>query len=179
MREIWKPVRRYEGLYKVSNYGQVKSLARLRRHNNKILGKWCKRILKISLRKDKTIIASLWKNNKGKNFIVARLVAAAFIPNPLNKPCVNHIDNNPSNNKINNLEWCTHKENYAHSAKQKRNCYGERNGFSKLKEKDIINIRKKYMKFSKKTNTCSLAKKYKVCQASIWGIINFISWKHI
>ena len=67
------------------------------------------------LRKEKTkggyLRVTLYKNGKQKHFLIHRLVAQAFIPNPKNLPEVNHIDKNPVNNKVDNLAWCTAKEN--------------------------------------------------------------------
>lgn len=63
---------------------------------------------------------TLHLNGEPARFLVHRLVAKAFILNPENKPCVNHIDNNPSNNHVSNLEWCTYSENMQHSIKQGR-----------------------------------------------------------
>lgn len=76
----------------------------------------------ISLKKEKNgyYRVALSKNSKVKFLWVHRLVAMAFIPNPMNKPCVNHKDNNPLNNKLDNLEWCTYKENTQYAAKQGR-----------------------------------------------------------
>ncbi len=62
----------------------------------------------------------LFKDGKNKKFFIHRLIAIAYIPNPLNKPHINHIDNNGLNNCISNLEWVTHKENVNHSTNQKR-----------------------------------------------------------
>jgi len=98
MQEIWKDIEGYEGLYQVSNLGNVKSIK-----NNIIKkpSKLPKGYLQICLN----------KNGKLKYISIHRLVAQAFIPNPNNLPCVNHKDCNPQNNNINNLEWCTYKEN--------------------------------------------------------------------
>ena len=107
MEEIWKDINGYEGIYIISNYCNIK------RNNSK-------RILCGSKTDKGYYRAKLYKNNCHKNEYLHRLVAKAFIKNELNKPDVNHIDNNPSNNHISNLEWCTHKENMAHSARQGR-----------------------------------------------------------
>lgn len=102
---LWKPVIGYEGLYEVSNSGEIKSI--FYGKNPKIL------------KKSKTTTGyykiELSKNKKRKSFKVHRLVAIAFIPNMENKPNINHIDGNPLNNNIDNLEWCTQKENVIHA----------------------------------------------------------------
>ena len=98
MEEIWKDVKGYEGLYQVSNLGNVKSIR--------------KNIIKKPSRLPKGYLQMrLSKNGKNKYISIHRLVAQAFIPNINNYPCVNHKDCNPQNNKVNNLEWCTYKEN--------------------------------------------------------------------
>lgn len=73
------------------------------------------KILKPRLNKDGYVIARLCKNGKRKDYLVHRLVAIAFIPNPENKPIVNHIDSDRSNNRLYNLEWNTAKENWNHA----------------------------------------------------------------
>lgn len=102
--EIWKDVVGYEGLYQVSNLGRVMSF---RKKSNGLL------ILPSYRRK--YLAVNIYINGSVKNCSVHRLVAISFIPNPLNKSQVNHIDGNPSNNKLSNLEWCTHSENQLHS----------------------------------------------------------------
>jgi len=179
MTEIWKDIECYEGFYQVSNMGRVKSLDRLRRHPNGSVNQWFGRILKETTRKDKMQTVGLLKHGERISKYIHRLAATTFIPNPLNKPCVNHIDNNPSNNRIENLEWCTHKENMHHAVNQSRMACGERHHYAKLKEKDVINIRKTYRKYSIHRNSYSLAKKYKVDQSMIWYIVNNRNWKHI
>lgn len=72
-----------------------------------------------SVNRDGYKVVGLWKNNKSTAKTVHRLVALAFIPNPENKPCVNHIDGNKQNNHVSNLEWVTYSENTIHSFKNR------------------------------------------------------------
>lgn len=103
MKEVWKDIVGYEGKYQISNYGNVKSL------NYKNSGE--KRKLKLIKDKNGYLTISLRKNGKLKICKAHRLVAQAFIPNPGNYPIINHKDENPSNNYVDNLEWCTYKYN--------------------------------------------------------------------
>lgn len=104
-KEYWKPVVGYEGLYEVSNWGRVKSLPR----NGTV--KYA-RILKFHTNRQGYLQVGLCKNNKLKIFLVHRLVAEAFLPNPDNLPEVNHKDENKTNNSVDNLEWCDAKYNH-------------------------------------------------------------------
>ena len=103
--EIWKKIKDYEG-YEISNYGQVKSLK-----NNKQ-----KKLLK-SINNDGYEYLNLCKKGKYKTFTIHRLVALAFINNPLKKETVNHINGIKTDNNINNLEWSTRQEQSIHSYK--------------------------------------------------------------
>lgn len=107
--EEWKDIIGYEGLYQVSNKGQVRSF-----HS----GHWT--IMKQSVRKGGYRKLFLRKNKERKSFFVHRLVAMAFIPNPDNLPIINHKDENPSNNCVENLEWCTHLYNMTYGTCQER-----------------------------------------------------------
>ena len=107
MNEEWRPVVGYEGLYEVSNLGRVRSLDRYDRMNRFCEG----RILKLSADRLGYLRAQLYSSSKRKSFLVHRLVAQAFIPNPDNLPQVNHRDENPSNDNVDNLEWCDGKYN--------------------------------------------------------------------
>ena len=100
--EVWKDVVSYEGLYQVSNLGRIKSL------NFNGTGK--EKIMRPRTGNRYYMIA-LWKNGIRKDYLLHRIVAETFIPNPENKPFINHKDENCFNNSINNLMWCTHKEN--------------------------------------------------------------------
>ena len=113
--EIWKSVVGYEGLYECSNLGNIRSLNY--RHTNTIKN------LSLSLSKDGYIKVHLWKNCKGKVLAVHKLVAEAFVPNPNNKPQIDHINTDKTNNTVwlnedgsvnyekTNLRWVTKKEN--------------------------------------------------------------------
>ena len=111
--EEWREIEGYEGLYQVSNLGRVKSLK-----NHK--GTYREKILKPTSDKLKYERVALYKNGKQKRFQIHRLVATAFILNPNNLPCVNHIDENPSNNHVSNLEWCTYEYNINYGSRNKK-----------------------------------------------------------
>lgn len=119
MVEIWKDLENYIGIYQISNTGKVKSLARPVIIKDKIIN-LKERLLKNDINKKGYCRVTLSKNSKINRYLVHRLVANTFIDNPLNKPFVNHIDNNPSNNRSDNLEFVIHSENMVHSQKQNR-----------------------------------------------------------
>lgn len=113
-KEIWKDIEGYEGYYQVSNLGRVRSLDRNQRYESvktpytrKLKGRVLSQMTtKLGYKK-----LTLAINQNYKNMPVHRLVAKAFLPNEKNLPCVNHINENPSDNMVENLEWCTHKYN--------------------------------------------------------------------
>lgn len=109
--EIWKDVVGYEGFYMVSNLGRVLSLERTIIQKNNIPRIVYRTILKQRVSKDGYARVLLHNTKNRKLWSAHRLVAIAFIPNPDNKPCVDHIDRNRSNNIVSNLRWCTHSEN--------------------------------------------------------------------
>lgn len=114
--ETWKNIKGYEGLYQVSSEGRVKSLER-----KDCLGRIVKeRILKTAPNAQGYPIVVLCAGGKQKMFKVHRLVCQAFHKNPENKPCVNHIDENKTNNAASNLEWCTYEENNNHGTHNER-----------------------------------------------------------
>jgi hypothetical protein len=106
MAEIWLPIKDYEGLYEVSNLGRVRSLDRKVRNRGGFAIKKGKIISDAAVSDHKYRKVGLWKDNVGKNALVHRLVAEAFLDNPNNLPEVNHKDENPENNCVDNLEWC-------------------------------------------------------------------------
>lgn len=110
MKEIWKDIAGYEGKYQVSNLGRVRSLDRYSWNGYKY---WLQRgkILKASSQKSGYLFVTLSKAGKTKPYRVHRLVAQAFIPNPNGWPQVSHKDEDVTNNKVENLEWCTAEYN--------------------------------------------------------------------
>jgi len=113
VKEEWKDIEDFEGYYQVSNHGRIKSLVGW---NGK---QYIKRekILKPSTTSTGYLKVDVKKNKKRKSMRLHRLIALAFIPNTDNKPQINHLDGNPLNNKISNLEWSTQRENVIHAIK--------------------------------------------------------------
>lgn len=105
--EIWKDVVGYEGLYEVSNKGNVYSVERMDALGRERGG----RVLKPKYNNRGYLMVSLYKNGELKNRTVHRIVAEAFIPNPKGFLEINHKDENKSNNEFSNLEWCTREYN--------------------------------------------------------------------
>ncbi len=142
VKEIFKPIKGYEGLYEISNLGRVKSLS-------KPIGKRMKpeNFLKISIVNGYAMVC-LCKNSKIFNASVHRLIAEAFIPNPSQKKTVNHIDGNRLNNDISNLEWLTQSENNRHAyrtgLKDPKSCgrHGKRRPLT-TEEKSLISEKTK------------------------------------
>ncbi len=167
--EEWRIVLGYEGLYQVSNEGNVRSL-----NYGKV------RILKPATNKKGYLQVSLSKNNISKSFIVHRLVALTFIPNPDNKPQVNHINSIKTDNRIENLEWNTCKENIKHAFQNGLTSgkKGELHNDVKLTELEVLEIRKIYSEGN--VSYRELAKIFdKVKVGTIFSIVHRKTWKHI
>ena len=121
MEEIWKDVEGYEGIYQVSNLGRVKSLARLIEPSNGKRPYWIYECI-MSQYKESTgyMNVKLSKNGRHKSAFVHRLVAQAFHPNPDNLREVNHKDENKTNNRVDNLEWCSTSYNVQYGTSMQR-----------------------------------------------------------
>jgi hypothetical protein len=176
--ETWKEIKDYEG-YEVSNFGNIKSLSK------KIKCKNGFRITKekvLKLKKTKQGYLSIQLKNKGNHFLIHRIVASHFIDNAKDKPQVNHINGIKHDNRVENLEWCNQSENQIHAYKNKlqipslhKRAYGENQGCSKLKEKDIVFILQNY----KRGMGVELSKLFNVSQTTILNIVNKKIWTNV
>lgn len=178
--EIWKDIKQLEGLYQISNLGRVKSLPRVINSP----------VQKCGFRISKEKIKSLQNNGKGyyqlyvqvnnkrKLFYIHRLVAKYFIPNPENKPEVNHINGIKTDNRVENLEWVTSSENTIHAIKNNLIRFGEKSYNNLLTEQKVLLIRRLFRinpNFSRK----NVAKKFNVSEGCIYGVIRNVTWKHL
>jgi hypothetical protein len=160
-KEKWAPIKGYENLYSVSNKGRVYSFYR-------------EKILKPNTQHGYSRV-SLHKNKTHKVFKVHRLVALAFIKNPKNKPIVNHKNSVRDDNRVENLEWCTPRENVDHATLKKRWNYGEKAYCSKLTKSQVMYIRENENNIS----AIKLAKRFKVTKTTIRKIQKGIKWRHL
>ena len=170
MKEIWKDIIGYEGYYQVSNQGNIKSMERIAFNSNRILkaknikpqnsGAVSCQYKAVTLRKD-----------GGKEVQrVHRLVALTFIKNNKNKPHINHINSNPSDNRVENLEWCTSSENSTHAFRfgNRKPSIGESHGMSKLTNDEVSEIRQINSMYG--FNGSVAAKEYGITRQRIWQI---------
>jgi len=161
--EHFKKIKGYKN-YLVSDRGRVFSF-----YTNKVL--------KPGKDKDGYLHVILYKNGVRKKHRIHRLVALVFIPNPENKPTVNHIDGCKTINHADNLEWCTHSENSQHGYDTGLMQKGSKHGMSKLDESQVLEIRKLYATGDYYQK--DLAKIFDVSRRLIGLIINRKNWKHI
>lgn len=168
MSEKLYPIKGYEGLYSITKSGKVWSH---KLHGGKFLKE------RFSDRGYVSVV--LYKNGVRNVYRLNRLMAITFIPNPLNKPEVAHIDNNRANNNLLNLEWNTHVENMGHAKKCER-IHGKKgvdNHNSKLTEEDIKYIRNVYeRKWNSENNSIGLSKKFNVSMSCICRIVNGVTY---
>lgn len=188
--EIWVDVKGYEGLYKVSNKGRIKSLARGYKNQYGEFGAKKEFIKTQKLncfnKENKQergyYVVNLARDDRGKWIRVHRLVAEAFIPNPEDKKEVNHKDGNKLNNNVSNLEWVTHQENCFHAWRTglRADCEEERR--SKIKEKNkklktitkdmVLDIFKNCVFGDKKYNAHHFVEKYNISLQTVCNIKN-------
>ena len=161
--EEWRDVIGYDGHYQVSNLGRVKSFKHgvekiLKPHRGK--GGYCR--------------VSLYQNGKLKKILVHVLVARAFLPNPNNLPIVHHIDNNPSNNRVENLQWVTHKENqiFSYQTGTRKIPHGAKHPLSKLTQEEADYIRKVHISADPEYGAKALAEKFSVTLRTIYRILH-------
>ena len=119
MTEIWLPIEGYENLYEVSSLGRVRSLERTVTSKNGVTQKFPGKILKPGVVRG-YLMVELCKNGIRRSYYIHRLVSTAFIPNPNNLPQVNHLSEDKLNNSVENLEWCSAKENSNYGTRTKR-----------------------------------------------------------
>lgn len=179
--EEWKTIEGFENCYEISNLGRVKSLQRkAKKRNGQEIIIW-EKILKPHKDTKGYLQVELKKEFKRKICVIHRLVAKAFIPNPKNKPQVNHINGIKTDNRVENLEWCSGSENVKHAIKNNLthfNC-GEDHPNSKLTNEEALFIKTHYKAHDKKYGMRALMKMFNISSTPIYNIINEKGWKHI
>jgi len=184
-QEIWKDIKGYEGYYKISNNGEVKSCERFVK-----CSKWTRRVSERILKKGlnecgySTVILS--KKGKIKMYRTHRLVAAAFIPNPENKLEVNHINGIKTDNNVENLEWCTRTENEQHAYYTGLKKGGSAHYLSKFTEEEVKHIKTMCKNATLLSKECGykvtigvIAELYGVSKSAISAIKLERNWKHV
>lgn len=177
MKEIWKDIEGYEGIYKVSNDGKIKGLARLIAKNKKG-ERMLKEIIMVQTNNRKGYpLVGLSKKGTKKTLSVHRLVAITFIPNPENKPQVNHINGDKTDNRVENLEWCTGSENIKHAFKN--GLMTAISGDNCVSSKLTIDQAKEIKYGHKGMSHRDIAKIYGIAHVQISSIRLGKTWKHI
>lgn len=185
LKEEWRPCPEYEDYYKVSNLGRVKSSAIFIRHD----GNWAEEggyVKKIKPHRQHMnrygyMAVKLCKLGKCRQRLVHRLVALAFLPFDDVRGQVNHIDGDKTNNRVDNLEWVTGKENMKHAWEtglvNADHLQGSKHHNAKLNEEKVLEIRKLYA--DKKYKQKELAELYGISIATLKDVLYHRTWKNI
>ena len=170
MKEIWKNIPGYEGSYKCSNLGRIKSLKRKCKGGNNIRTV-PEKYLKYRITYSGYFRVALTKDKKTKDYFVHRIVAMTFLINPDNKPFVNHKKGIKTDDRASMLEWCTQSENEIHAHKiGLKNHKGENHPSAKISNNDIIEIRKM---LKNGTKGRAIAKSFNVSESHLSNIKNY------
>ena len=171
--EKWKTIPNTNGYYDISNKGRIRSY-----HNHGHNKLKTPRLLNWSLDVSGYEVKTISVDTKPVNIKAHRVIAEAFIPNPENKPYINHLNSNPSDNRIENLEWCTASENTKHMFDTgRKTLVGENHNQSILNRKKVKEIRKIYKE--QDITQKELGKKYGVTCHCISAVIRRKTWSHI
>ena len=162
MHETWREIEDLEGLYQVSDRGRVKNEAGY--------------VLKTRVNRGGYEAVSFCVDGVKLYYTVHRLVAKAFLPNPENKPQINHFDCIRTNNNVENLEWCTQSENIRHAFMYgNKSQKGEKNYASKLTGAQVLEIRKR----AKTEKQSDLAREFGLSTGNVSLIVSRKTWKHL
>lgn len=175
--EKWKPIKRFEGKYNISNYGRIKSLIRKGSRVERILKQ--NKLISHGNSDDYYVSVKLSFGDATENRLVHVLVAEHFIPNPKKLKQVNHKNGIKTDNRASQLEWSDQSSNILHSFRElnRKSANGERHGMTTLTNIQVREIRKIYNPNSNPSR--KLADIYGVSQKTILNIINLKTWAHL
>lgn len=173
-QEIWKSIKTYEGLYEVSNLGRIKSLSK-----RWSVGIKKETVLRPSISKAGYLRVVLCHNSIKKHITIHKLVATHFCTNDNGNKIINHKNGIKSDNRADNLEWCTYSENALHAFSQGlvKPQKGERNGNTKIKEQDVSKIKRLYKE--ERLSQIKIGLIFGISQTQVGRIVNNKRWVHL
>ena len=180
-QEIWVDVSGFEPFYEISTLGRIRSKPRMKRIRGGGLQPIPARLITAQLLKNGYFYVTLWSGKtKGTTTPLHRVIAKAFIPNPENKPEVNHLNGIRTDNSIENLEWCTTRENALHKYrvlgyKCPTTLKGTANKAAKLNDDKVRQI----LTLAGSVSMAGIAQRFSVSKRAVQFIIHRKTWKHV